>query len=248
MPVSRWSDALRLAVTTLTVWPLRVGELDRRAAGRAMALAPWVGAALGGVIALVLTGLRHVLAPSLAGVLAVALAAVLTRGLHLDGTADTVDALGSYRDRARALDIMKSPEIGPFGVVALIVVVLVQSLTLASAPFLAVVTGFAAGRLAVTLACTRGIPAARSDGLGSFVAGSVPRVAASAIAIAVAVLAVFAIPGRPWQGLLAVAAALLVVLVLLRHVVRRLGGITGDVLGFLVETVTCVVLIGLTIR
>ena len=47
-------------------------------------------------------------------------AALLTRGLHLDGLADTVDALGSYRRGDAALDIMKKPDIGPFGVVALV--------------------------------------------------------------------------------------------------------------------------------
>ena len=96
-PPTTWSDAVRLAVTTFTVVPLRTGEIDRRAAGRAMALAPVIGALLGGVIALVLSGLREVVPSALAGVLAVALAALLTRGLHLDGTADTVDGLGSYR-------------------------------------------------------------------------------------------------------------------------------------------------------
>jgi adenosylcobinamide-GDP ribazoletransferase len=242
-----WRDALRLAATTFTVLPLRTGTLDRSAAGRAMALAPLVGALLGGVIALALVGLKHVVTPALAGYLGVALAAALTRGLHLDGTADTVDALGSYRDRERALDIMRSPEVGPFGVVALIVVIQVQALTLGAVGPVAVVTAFAAGRLAVTIACVRGVPAARPSGLGAFVAGSVPPSVAVIATLAVAALSTFAVPGRPWQGPLSVAAALLVVLALLRHLVRRLGGITGDVLGFLLETVTSVVLVALTL-
>lgn len=212
-----------------------------------MALAPLIGALLGGVVALVLVGLKQVVAPTLAGVLGVGLAALLTRGLHLDGTADTVDALGSYRDRERALDIMKSPEVGPFGVVALILVVLVQSLTLGAVGPVAVITAFAAGRLAVTIACVRGVPPARPSGLGAFVAGSVPRFAAVIATLAVAALSVYAVRGRPWQGPLAVLASLLVLLVLLRHLVRRLGGITGDVLGFALETVTCVVLLALTV-
>ncbi|NUT33407.1 MAG: adenosylcobinamide-GDP ribazoletransferase, partial [Hamadaea sp.] len=114
---SGWSDALRLALTTFTVLPLRAGRLDRRAAGRAMAFAPLVGVLLGVVLGLVLLGLREVTATVVAGALTVGLAALLTRGLHLDGLADTVDALGSYGDRDRALRIMKSPEVGPFGVV-----------------------------------------------------------------------------------------------------------------------------------
>lgn len=247
-PTTTWSDAVRLAVTTFTVFPLRTGELDRRAAGRAMAIAPAVGALLGGVIGLVVLGLREVLPAALAGVLGVGLAALLTRGLHLDGTADTVDALGSYRDRERALDIMKSPEVGPFGVVALVLVVLVQALSLAVLDPVAVVVAFAVGRLAATLGCVRGVAAARPAGLGAFVAGSVAPAVAVIASVVVGALAVLAIPGRPWQGPLAVSAALLAVLALRHHVVRRLGGITGDVLGFLLEAATCVAMVGLTLR
>jgi adenosylcobinamide-GDP ribazoletransferase len=247
-PTTTWNDAVRLAVTTFTVAPLRTGQLDRRAAGRAMALAPIVGALLGGVIGVAVLGLRQVLPAALAGVLGVGLAAVLTRGLHLDGTADTVDGLGSYRDRERALDIMKSPEVGPFGVVALILVVLVQALALGVLDPVAVVVAFAVGRLAVTLGCLRGVPAARPSGLGAFVAGSVSPAVALIAALAVGALSLAAVPGRPWQGPIAVAASLLVVLLLRHHVVRRLGGITGDVLGFLLETATCIALVGLTLR
>jgi adenosylcobinamide-GDP ribazoletransferase len=242
-----WRDALRLAVTTFTVWPLRTGRLDRRAAGRAMGIAPLIGVVLGAVIAVATVGLRHVLPAQLAGVVGVALAALLTRGLHLDGTADTVDALGSYRDRERALEIMKSPEVGPFGVVALVVVVLIQALTFAVLPFAGIVTAFAVGRLAVTIGCV-GVPAARPGGLGAFVAGSVRPVVAVVASLAVAALSVLAVPGRPVQGPLAVGAALLVVLLVRHHAVRRLGGITGDVLGFLVEAATCVAAVALTIH
>lgn len=242
-----WSDALRLALTTFTVLPLRAGRLDRQAAGRAMALAPLVGALLGLLLGLVLLGLREITAPVIAGALTVGLAALLTRGLHLDGLADTVDALGSYGDRERALRIMKSPEVGPFGVVALVLAVLLQALTLASASLPAAVAAVAAGRAAVAIACARGIPSARPEGMGAFVAGSVPRWAASAGALAVVLLALPAVPGRPWQGPAAVACALLVVVLLLRHVVRRLGGVTGDVLGAGVEVTVTTALIGLTL-
>ncbi|MGK5742003.1 adenosylcobinamide-GDP ribazoletransferase [Micromonospora sp. URMC 103] len=250
----RFVAGARLALTTFTTLPVRAGRIDRPVAGVAMALAPAVGALLGALLAAVLLLSAAVAPPLVAAGVTVGAAALLTRGLHLDGLADTVDALGSYRHGAAALEIMKKPDVGPFGVVALVVVLLVQAAALAElagrswpACLAAVVAATAAGRLGVTLACRRGVPAARPDGLGALVAGTVGPVAPAVGAVAVAVVAVAAAPGRPWQGPLTVVAALAVAVGLLTHVVRRLGGITGDVLGATVEVVTTLVYLGLVL-
>ncbi|NYH42510.1 adenosylcobinamide-GDP ribazoletransferase [Micromonospora jinlongensis] len=251
---SRFLAGTRLALTTFTTLPVRAGRIDRPVAGTAMALAPAVGALLGALLVGVLLLTAAVAPPLVAAGVTVGAAALLTRGLHLDGLADTVDALGSYRRDAAALEIMKKPDVGPFGVVALVVVLLVQAAALAElagrswpACVAAVVTATAAGRLGVTVACRRGVPAARPDGLGALVAGTVGPLALAVGAVAVALLAVGAVPDRPWQGPLAVAVALAVALLLLNHVVRRLGGITGDVLGATVEVVTTLVYLGLVL-
>ncbi|SBT45074.1 adenosylcobinamide-GDP ribazoletransferase [Micromonospora auratinigra] len=251
---SRLGAGIRLAVTTFTTLPVRAGRIDRAVAGVAMTLAPAVGALLGALLGGVLL-LTATLAPApVAAVVTVGVGALLTRGLHLDGLADTVDALGSYRRGAAALEIMKKPDVGPFGVVALVVVLLLQAAVLAElagrsrpAALAAVVAATAAGRLGVGLACRRGVPAARPDGLGALVAGTVPPVALVVGTAAVALLAVPAVAGRPWQGPLAVLAALTVAVGLLRHVVRRLGGVTGDVLGATVEIVTTLAYLGLVL-
>jgi adenosylcobinamide-GDP ribazoletransferase len=248
------ADAVRLAVTTFSTLPVRAGRVDRRAAGRAMALAPLVGALLGAVLGGVLLAGAALAPPLVAAGVTVAVGALLTRGLHLDGLADTVDALGSYRRGAAALEIMKKPDVGPFGVAALVVVLLLQAAVLAElagrsgpAALAAVVAATAAGRYGVAVACRRGVPAARPEGLGALVAGTVGPVALTAGAVAVALLAVPSAPGRPWQGPLAVAGALAVAVGLLRHAVRRFGGVTGDVLGATVEIVTTLVYLGLVL-
>ncbi|GAB1645903.1 adenosylcobinamide-GDP ribazoletransferase [Krasilnikovia sp. MM14-A1259] len=239
---------VRLAVTTLTVFPLRAGRVDRGVAAVAMAAAPAVGALLGVAVAVVLAAGRAAGAPGqLAAALAVAAGALLTRGMHLDGLADTVDALGSYRSSGAALEIMKKPDIGPFGVAAIALTLLVQAGALAGAGAGAVVVAWTAGRLGVPLACRRGVPAARPEGLGALVAGTVPAPVAAAAVVLVATAAVWAVPGRPWQGPAAVAAASLAALLLVRHAVRRFGGVTGDVIGAAVETATTVALIGLAL-
>ncbi|GAA3165124.1 hypothetical protein GCM10010466_64970 [Planomonospora alba] len=190
---STFGDGLRLAVGTLSVFPVRPGTVDRRAGGRAMALAPLVGAALGAVAAAVLAGaLLTGASPLLASLLAVGTLALLTRALHLDGLADLADGLGSGRPAGQALDIMKRSDIGPFGVVTLVFVLGAQAAALAEASAaghgpVALVAACVAGRLAITWACREGVPAARPGGLGALVAGTVrrgPALAATALCLA----------------------------------------------------------------
>jgi adenosylcobinamide-GDP ribazoletransferase len=249
-------DSLRLALGTLTRIPVPAPRtIDRRVAGRAMLLAPLVGLLLAlaiGVPAQVLVNVSPV-GGLLGAVLAVAALAWLTRALHLDGLADTADALGSGRPPADALAIARRSDIGPFGVVALILVLLVQVAALADlldrgAGAGSLVIAVVTGRLALTLACLRGIPAARPDGLGAVVSGSVPRVGGIVVALAWLVLAVASV-GRE-HGLAAglatggaVLGGLLAAAIVVRIARRRLGGITGDVLGATAEITTAVVLV-----
>jgi adenosylcobinamide-GDP ribazoletransferase len=237
-------DGLRLALTTLTVLPVRTGRIDRPTAAVAMSLAPLVGALLGAVLAAVFVLLEQ---GPVAATVTVAAGALLTRGLHLDGLADTADALGSYRTGDAALDIMKKSDIGPFGVAAIALTLLMQAAALTEVGPVAIVVAWTAGRLAVTLACRRGVPSARPGGLGALVASTVPLPVVLTATALVAAAAAGAVPGRPWQGPAAVAVALLLLLVLLRHAVKRFGGITGDVLGAAVEVTTTVTLVGLTL-
>jgi adenosylcobinamide-GDP ribazoletransferase len=247
----------RLAITLLTVLPLRPGPVDREIAGRAMTLAPVAGLVVGGVAALVVVGGARVgLGPLLVAALAIASMAVMTRALHLDGLADVADGLGSARPATEALAIMKRSDIGPFGVAALVLALLVQVAALAQATghghgAVAVLIAAVTGRLTVTWACRGGIPAARPDGLGALVAGSVRTPAAGAVTalvLAAAALSGAASADTPGAILatLAVISGLAVAAGTLRHTNRRLGGITGDVLGALVELATTTALIVLS--
>ena len=132
----RWSG-LRLSVTLLTVIPLRdpVTEPSRATAAAAMAWAPAVGLLLGVIAAAVLVVADHPLGagPLTAAALAVAALALLTRGLHLDGLADLADGLGSGKPAPVALDIMRRSDIGPFGIVTLVLTLLIQVAALAQA-------------------------------------------------------------------------------------------------------------------
>ncbi|MGA4989126.1 adenosylcobinamide-GDP ribazoletransferase [Nonomuraea bangladeshensis] len=316
------TDGLRFAVGTLSVFPVRVERVDRQVAGQAMTLAPLIGLALGAVAGLPLLLPVH---PLLGAALAVGLLALLTRGLHLDGLADLADGLGSGKPADQALGIMKKSDIGPFGVMTLLLVLLAEVAALAGtgAGYAALVTACVAGRLALTWACRPRVPAARPEGLGAAVAGSV-RPAAPWLVTLAALLAFAGLglsvdagtwggaprawasavaewltgaderapePGQSYKGLgdyvesfkepgsvlerllferamssngiitadetvgyglglpafltlpIALLAGLLAALALLRRARRRLGGVTGDVLGALVETATAATLV-----
>jgi adenosylcobinamide-GDP ribazoletransferase len=240
-------DGARLALSWLTVAPVRAGAVDAVTCRRAILLAPAVGALLGAVAAGVLAGLLAVGAPPLlAGLLVVGVLALLTRGMHVDGLADTADGLGCYGPPERALAVMRDGGAGPFAVVTLIVVLGVQASALASVGasgrFGAVVVGAAAGRATFAWCCRRGAPAARPEGMGALVAGSQPVAVAALWWLALAVAGVFVAPERPWLGPLGVALSAAVAVLLARHVRRRLGGITGDVLGAASELATTAVL------
>nr|WP_062998447.1 adenosylcobinamide-GDP ribazoletransferase [Nocardia jinanensis] len=241
---------LRITFSWLTVLPVRgPSEVDRRAAGRAIALAPLAGAALGLVAAAALWVLHP--AGIAAGFVAVAVLALLTRGMHLDGLADTFDGLGVYGSPERAREVMKSGGAGPFGVAAIVLAAGVQAgafTTLAATGhWAAVVTAVGLGRVAVVVACRRGIEPAPDTWFGSMVAGTQSRPAVFGWMAAALVIAVFAIPELPWAGPLVALVAIAAAVRLVDHGVRRIGGLSGDLLGAAVELTTASAALGFAV-
>ena len=199
--------------------------LPRATVAAAMAWAPAVGLLLGVIASAVLLVADHPLGagPLTAAGLAIGLLALLSRGLHLDGLADLADGLASGKPAPAALDIMRRSDIGPLGTVTLILTLLIQVAALSQAESAghgrgpaALIAAVVTGRLALTWACRRGVPAARPDGLGALVAESVRPAIPAAITVATlaaataAVAISAAVVGEPlgWTLPLAVLAGL----------------------------------------
>jgi adenosylcobinamide-GDP ribazoletransferase len=253
---------LRTALSLFTVIPVaRDAAVSEDGAAGAVLWLPVVGGLLAvtaaGVLAAVQAGGHDSARRLLAATLAVAALGVLTGGLHLDGLADTADGLGSGRRGTQALAIMHRSDIGPLGVMALLVVVLVQVTALATvAPGMpgaaALVTAAVTGRVAVVRAAGSGSPSARPAGFGALVAGSASgraRAVTAALLLAAAAASAAALGGLPLvaRTLGAVLAGLLAAGLLRRLALRRLGGMTGDVFGALIEVGTATVLLVLAL-
>lgn len=238
-------DALRLAFGTFTA--VRVApplHVDGATAGRAMLLAPLT--ALPSAMAWIALGLSAVhgwLAPHVAGALAVAVTTLASRAIHVDGLADTADGLSAGYEPQRALEVMRRGDVGPSGVAAVVLVLLVEATAVAalaeSAHGVALaVTALLASRLAPAVSCRSGTPAARAEGLGHTVAGSVTPARLTGVVAALAagiLLAAWAIEIPWYAALLVLGSAVLPAWLVTRRVVRRLGGITGDTIGAAIE-------------
>ncbi len=247
-------DGLRLAVGTLTAFRVTApARIDRPTARFAMIVAPLavLPVALPAAAVGELSHLLHLPAGA-AAVLVLAVFALGSRGLHLDGLADTADGLTASYDRARALAVMRRGDTGPAGAATLVLVLLLQVIALSavlSRPW-GVLVGPALlclARSSLLLTCAAGVPAARAGGLGDTVAGVVPRLATAVGGLSAAAVAAgaMALSSRPWwQGPAAVAAAAVVVTALIARCRRRLGGITGDVLGAGIELAAAALLLG----
>ena len=235
---------LATAFSLLTVLPVRVATVDRGTAAAALRWAPVVGLLLGAAAGGLVVGLTALGLPALViGLLAVGALALATRGMHLDGLADTADGLGCYGPPERALAVLRDGGAGPFAVVTLVVMLGVQAASLGGLGITAVpaaALALATGRATFAWSCRRGVPPARPDGLGALVAGSQPAWVAPLWWL---VLAAASVPVLGWRGPVGVALAAAVAVGLAWHTARRFGGVTGDALGAASELATTAVLV-----
>lgn len=251
--------SLRLAAQFLTRLPVgRTGEVSPAELSRAACWFPLVGIVVG-VIAMAPVAALGSRSPLLAAALGVLSWTWVTGALHLDGLADTADALGVRGDAAAARAAAKAPPVGVFGVVAVVSLVLIDVAAIATSvrygrASSALVIGCGIGRLAATWSC-RATAAATDIGLGAWVARTVSTAQAVVATVVVVMVgaAVSALDIGPLAALLPLAAGLpaLVVGAMVRRTgCGRFGGLTGDVLGATIScaSTTAYVVVALTVR
>jgi len=237
---------LLTAVRFLTIVPVPFGRGESRdAVGGSQAYFPLVGLGLGLALVGVDQGLERVLPDAPRAWLVVLALAALSGGMHLDGLADSADGLlgAGGRTPEERLAIMRDARVGAYGVLALIAVLFLKWSALLSLSH-----GLRAEALLLTPCLGRAtivvgawaFPYARPAGLGLAVhqaAGSTHLAVAAAVALAAA----GALLG--WGGLAVAVTVVAAALVAGGWASRRLGGMTGDVHGALVEVTEAVTLL-----
>lgn len=257
---------LLLAFQFLTIVPIRFREkISEEEIVMSSAFFPLVGAFQGAFLVIAAIILRKIFSPELTNGLLILLLVVINGGFHLDGLADTFDAIASRGNIEKKLSIMKDSTIGPIGVTAIIFILLLKFLSLNNlshlSPFIFYPSLFlmpAISKWVIVISMFHGKPA-REDGLGKIFMKNVKpsTLILSSFLIILFFLSVVAIqiflykevfinpPSFPLlkrgEGkvilLFITIFALLYIfsLISVRFCIRKFGGFTGDTLGTISE-------------
>jgi adenosylcobinamide-GDP ribazoletransferase len=232
------------AVSFLTRVPTGTGERPVAELARSVPWFPVVGAGVGLAVAGTYAGAWQLLPPLPAATVAVVAGICLTGAFHEDGLGDTADAFAGGWDRDSTVRILKDPRLGTFGVLAVAASLLLRVgavAALAPAAALAALPAAHALSRAVAVAAMTALPAA-GDGLGAtYVLALSRRRALTGAAAGLAIAVVLGGVAALW----AAAAAALAAFLLGRLAVRRIGGISGDVLGAIQQLGEILVLLAL---
>lgn len=236
---------LLAAIQFLTRVPIRLRRQPDVAAS-----VPWfplVGALIGAAVGGVAAGLWQVVPPLVAAAVAVVMGLLITGAFHEDGLADVADAFGGGWTVERRLEILKDSRHGSYGVASLCSSIVVRIVCLGSLPGPATMLAAAVAAHAVARGAAVGLmgfaPMATNAGLGvDYGQTTTPRRATAAVLSGVALGAVAV---GWWVALL--AGVMIVSILAVRWLaMRKIGGISGDVLGTCEQVVECLCLVVLT--
>lgn len=228
----------RIQIVEQTTW-------SPDALGRSVKFFPLVGCSIGLILAgsvyLVqnLLGLKipvHTLAA-----LIIICEIIITGGLHCDGFMDTADGIFSGRSPERMLEIMKDSRVGAFGVIGFCLLILgkfsllldLEAAALPAALITMPVVGRMAGVVAITL-----FPYARTDGLGKMFYQYTDK--RDLYMASILTLLVLATLGN--TAVIAGAGGMIAAFGMANYISRRLGGLTGDTYGAIIEVTEVIVL------
>jgi adenosylcobinamide-GDP ribazoletransferase len=222
---------LRLAVSFLTILPVAIESASEADVAASMAWFPLVGVMMGVAFASEDYALSFLLGHAVRSAIMVLSMAVLSGAVHLDGLADTADALSAGRDRIRALEILRDSRIGAFGAIALFFALGLKVLSLAGLSgrprLAALILAPMLGRWAlVAVSCK--VDYLRAAGAGSSMLG---RGSDRNLAIASIIAMVAMIPFISRKMIITYLLCFVATFTMRSFYQRWLAGITGDLIG-----------------
>jgi adenosylcobinamide-GDP ribazoletransferase len=236
---------LLAAIQFLTRVPIRL----RRAPDVAASVVwfPIVGALIGAAVGGTAAGLWHVVPPLVAAAVAVALGVLVTGAFHEDGLADVADAFAGGTTIERRLEILKDSRHGSYGVAALCASIVIRIVSLGSMPgpwtmFTAALAAHSVARGAAVALMGVARPVTH-HGLGSdYGQATTPARAVAGVALGLGIAAA----ALGWQALPLVGVVVVSVVVVRWLALRKIGGISGDVLGTCEQVAECLCLVVLS--
>jgi adenosylcobinamide-GDP ribazoletransferase len=221
------------ALSFLTILPAGQPPFpEEKKLARSMAFFPLVGVLIGLLLAIAYFLFSFLFSKSLVLWLTLGCLALLTRGLHLDGFADTIDGFAAGGPKEKILEVMRDSRIGAFGVVGLILLIGAKYLALEqiagpSIPYSLIIMAVM-GRNSMVWVCYRSPYARSSGGLAKPFAENLTNremiiSSASAFGIGLLLLGV--------DGMMIFLGIGLFTLAFRIFFLKKLKGITGDILG-----------------
>ena len=215
-------------------------EYDEEKLGKSIKYFPLVGAVIGiflfgiNFLAGKITGNRQIIA-----VIIVVAEIFITGILHIDGLADTFDGLFSYAKKERMLEIMKDSRIGTNGAVVLILYFMTKIILLSEVKPEYILLYPIISRLSTSMNAGLG-EYARKDGMSN---GIIEKNGSKEAVISVAITVILSFLILRIKGLGVLAAAIVFILIFMRSVKKKIGGITGDTMGASLELTSILILL-----
>ena len=156
----------------------------------------------------------------------------ITGGLHIDGLADTFDGLFSNRDKEKILEIMKDSRIGTFGVLGVLLLIIWNLVFTSYIDISFIILVPVVGRSAAILSASISQYAREGQGMGKVFVENCRAIDAFFAVIFSYLLAILFLK---LQALIILTITYLVVFITTENIKQKIGGMTGDTIGFIIE-------------
>jgi adenosylcobinamide-GDP ribazoletransferase len=233
-PVEPKPQGFKSALSLLTIYPAKFRNLSRFSYRTSVAWFGWIGVPVALPAFFIVMFLQWTLSPLTLALAVLVVSAVVTRMMHWDGLADVADAWWGGQTTQRRQEIMSDTATGSFALITLIMVFagLLLSITdtINTKHFLALLIVPMLARIAVVYAVHLIAPA-KPTGLASSVGGTLSPSGITTVIGSIVFAIILSVITSGTTGILAAGLTMLAGFLVARITSRRMGGLTGDVLG-----------------